>query len=527
MATNSLSENWIEIQNSDSAELSFTAELAMNGRHYICKIWNDLDEIYSDEAVLTVEEVPVSISSHPKNLSVTEGEEATFTVIALGSKLSYQWQLSTSGSVWTDIRYATSSSYTFITSLAMSGMRYRCKVTGSTSSNEIVSNAALLSVIPDISVSPPTIIRQPASQSIQDGSNITISVVADGEDLHYQWQTYYNNKWASINNATTSSYTSVADISMNGMKLRCQVSNDAGSVYSNEITVTVSAGNMITMPYITVHPRTISVTDNTLVTFTVLAEGGSLNYLWQMKSGNSWYNYPQETSNVFSLRARSALNGFQYRCKVSNPAGTVYSNIATLHVTAGMELTFYGYHSIIISGKNTYGEWAMYPTSRPHIAPAEVKTSYVDVPGADGGLDYTDLLTGEPRYGYRKGSWEFMLIPGTNWPNVYRSLVNFLHGRQHTVVLEDDPSWEYQGRLTVNSWKSEQHNSLIVIDYVLSPSPINIEDENYNTDDDDYTAAARLLRKPENADCVIKLLNGSAVMVPEVTLFPDGEIIEY
>ena len=83
-----------------------------------------------------------------------------------------------------------------------------------------------------------------------------------------------------------------------------------------------------------------------------------------------------------------------------------------------------------ISGNDTYETWEMIPTSRLHVVPPEVKTTYVDLPGANGGLDYTELLTGGPTFGYRKGSWEFMLIPEDDWANVYQQLCGYLHGRQ-------------------------------------------------------------------------------------------------
>jgi hypothetical protein len=198
-----------------------------------------------------------------------------------------------------------------------------------------------------------------------------------------------------------------------------------------------------------------------------------------------------------------------------------------LTVQSSAPLEFYGYHSLIISGKNTYGEWEMYPTSRPHVAPPEVKTSYVDVPGANGGLDYTDLLTGDPRYGYRKGSWEFLLIPHEKWPDVYRSLCNFLHGTVHTVVLEDDPTWQYTGRLSVNQWQSAAHNSLITIDYILDPIPVNLEDETYDQDADDLALASRILRKSENEGKIIALVNNQAMLIYPEDYFEDGDEILY
>lgn len=127
------------------------------------------------------------------------------------------------------------------------------------------------------------------------------------------------------------------------------------------------------------------------------------------------------------------------------------------------------YHAIIISGKNTYDEWGLIPTARPVILPPEVKSTYVDLPASHGVLDYTDLLLGMTPFGQRKGSWEFVLRPGRKWVPVYTSLMNYLHGKRHEIILEDDPGFRYEGRLRVNTWKSESQYSRITIDYELDP----------------------------------------------------------
>jgi hypothetical protein len=168
----------------------------------------------------------------------------------------------------------------------------------------------------------------------------------------------------------------------------------------------------------------------------------------------------------------------------------------------------------------------MIPTTRLFIKPPEVKTNYIDLPGAEGGLDYTEILTGVPHYGYRKGSWEFFLIPGENWHEVYNSLVSYLHGRQHTIKLEDDPNSTYVGRLQINDWQSSAHNSIITIDYVLNP---NTEEQGGGETEEQriLREAAKLLRLPENQGKVIDLVNDKAILVLKESLFDNGDDIYY
>ena len=90
-----------------------------------------------------------SITAQPTGNTVTEGQGATFTVEAsAGSETpTYQWQQSTdSGSNWTNIKSATSASYTTgTTTTSMSGYQYRCVVT-SASGVGVISSAAILTV---------------------------------------------------------------------------------------------------------------------------------------------------------------------------------------------------------------------------------------------------------------------------------------------------------------------------------------------------------------------------------------------
>lgn len=136
------------------------------------------------------------------------------------------------------------------------------------------------------------------------------------------------------------------------------------------------------------------------------------------------------------------------------------------------------YHSITISGKNLYDEWGLIPTSRPLVNPPEVKTTYVKNPGSDGSLDFTDNLTGEVQYSSRKGSWEFWIRPEDQWADIYSAVMNYLHGIEHEIILEDEPESIYHGRLSVSSWKSDKHNSLLVIDYQLDPYKESIISDN-------------------------------------------------
>lgn len=90
----------------------------------------------------------------------------------------------------------------------------------------------------------PTITTQPTSQTVTEGGTATFTVVTSGtEPLSYQWQqsTDSGQSWTDIDGATDATYTTEATTtSMNGYQYRCVVSNSAGSITSDAVSLTVN-----------------------------------------------------------------------------------------------------------------------------------------------------------------------------------------------------------------------------------------------------------------------------------------------
>ncbi len=88
-----------------------------------------------------------------------------------------------------------------------------------------------------------SITTQPGNATVKVGETATFTIVASGTDLTYQWQIDRNDGkgWVDIDGVTATSYTtSKVDISCNGFKYRCVVSNSAGSDTSNTAVLTVT-----------------------------------------------------------------------------------------------------------------------------------------------------------------------------------------------------------------------------------------------------------------------------------------------
>ena len=283
------------------------------------------------------------ITTQPKSVTVSEGTTVKFTVAASGSDLSYQWQFKAPGtSTWNNssMTGAKTATLSVAATTARNGQQYRCVVKNSGGS--VTSSAATLTVT--AAVSAPKITTQPKSVTVSEGSTAKFTVAASGSNLTYQWQykspgtsTWYNS---GMTGAKTATLSVPATTARSGQQYRCKVTGDGGSVTSSAATLTVTSSSK---PVITTQPKSTTAAPGKTVKFTVAASGSNLTYQWQYKSPgtSTWYNSGMTGAKTatLSVPATTARNGQQYRCKVTNANGSVYSSAATLTVTSKLVIT--------------------------------------------------------------------------------------------------------------------------------------------------------------------------------------------
>ena len=171
----------------------------------------------------------------------------------------------------------------------------------------------------------PTIKAQPKSVAVNNGATAKFSVKATGKNLKYQWEvsTDGGETWENVTKATKSSLSvkTVKAMAETENLYRCKVSNADGSVYTDAVTLTVN----LVPPVITGQPDNISVYNTKKASFTVKAKN-SKSFQWEVsEDGESWEAIAGATKASYSLTADyKAMNGKQYRCKVSNADGYVY-----------------------------------------------------------------------------------------------------------------------------------------------------------------------------------------------------------
>jgi len=211
----------------------------------------------------------------------------------------------------------------------------------------------------------PYITTQPTDQTVTVGQTATFSVVASGTaTLSYQWQ----KNGANISGATSSSYTTpTTTASDNGATFKVTVSNSAGSVTSNAATLTVNAASGA--PTIATQPANQTVAAGQTATFTVVASGTApLSYQWQKNNTN----ISGATSSSYTTPATTTSDsGSTFDVVVSNSAGSVTSNAATLTVNSSSSSAF----PIKLSANKRYfvdannKPWLMVADAGHHLMP--------------------------------------------------------------------------------------------------------------------------------------------------------------
>jgi hypothetical protein len=330
--------SWTNITGATAATYTVSSvTVAMSGNQYRCVVSGQCGSTTSSAATLTVNSAP-SISGQPASASLCAGATVSFSVVAAGAGLTYQWQISTDGgTTFTAVSGATAATYTIAaTTIAMNNNQFRCVVSG-TCSPAVTSSTATLQVSSSI-----TVTTNPTSQTVCEATNTSFTIAAQGSGLGYQWQvstdggtTFTNITNAGIySGATTTTLTLTAITpAYNNYKYRCVASNLACAPgTSTAATLTVN-----TFPIISSQPVGATICENGNTSFAVSATTGigTLSYQWQVSTngGTSWTNYAGATSATFAQTAVPATqNGYLFRAVVTAGCGSVNSSNAALTV---------------------------------------------------------------------------------------------------------------------------------------------------------------------------------------------------
>jgi hypothetical protein len=201
--------------------------------------------------------------------------------------------------------------------------------------NQNTLKLALRSLQPKVELA---ITRQPVDYVGLVGDNATFNVIAQGEDLTYQW--YYRDgesTWSKAANGTEPALNVEFLAYRNNRQYRCEITDAEGNtVTTDTVKLTAQAMDLV----ITGQPVSAFGAVDQELAFTVEATGNGLVYQWYYSDDNgaSWLKSGTPGFNTPTLLPilRSYRDGYQYKCVITDVFGnSVTSDAVTMSVKSG------------------------------------------------------------------------------------------------------------------------------------------------------------------------------------------------
>ena len=302
--------------NATTATLNITGATAgMTGYQYrvVVNGTAPCGSVNSNAGTLTVQTAPL-VTSSPSNNTLCVGSSNTFTVVASGSNLTYQWQVSTdAGATFTNLANGgpysgvnTSSLTVNPLTAAMNSYQYKVVVSGSCTPS-VTSGTATLTVITPVSIT-----SQPnAVTAICSTGNTQFTVTGSSTvPISYQWQVSSDGgaTWSNVVNAAPYSGATTATLTitnvpttLSGNRYRVLLSNATctSPTISNQSLLTV---NVLPTATVATSATSILAGNVAILTATTTPTAG-LNIQWQRSTdgGLTWTDVPGATGNTYTV----------------------------------------------------------------------------------------------------------------------------------------------------------------------------------------------------------------------------------
>jgi hypothetical protein len=261
-------------------------------------------------------QVPIIISE-PRDTTVIEGQNASFSAASSGGGLTFIWQRIGSPDTIATGAVLNLNNLT----LAQTGSLYRCIV--SNAAGKDTTRQARLTVNPK--PVPARVTSEPVDKLAEADGGATFSVVAEGDaPITYAW--YRKGVIASVGSAKDLALTGLS-LADNGALFYCIVENAHGKDTTREALLEVVPKPVPAR--VTTEPKDSAVFLTEKVSFTVAAEGTApLAYQWRKKGDTATLG----TDPTLAFASAKLADAGAYICIVSNGYGKDTTREALLTV---------------------------------------------------------------------------------------------------------------------------------------------------------------------------------------------------
>jgi hypothetical protein len=300
-----------ELQCSNGAIMNHILVSGLNGK---LQAWDNaaVSAVYGSGPAC----VAPSITTHPANVSIANGNNASLSVVAIGTApLSYQWFAGASGDMSSPVSLGTNATISVRPSITTS---YWVRVTGQCAP-VANSNAAVVTV----TECPAVVAGTPHAEPVSDGFRLSING-SGGSSLTYRW---YQGATSGDGTFIGTGSSLVVTPSVT-TSYWCRISNSCGnSVESSVVRVTIGA---CTAPQITAALNNQTAVAGSTVSLAIAFTGEGATVQWfEGLAGNT--SHPIGTGPLITSPVLTQTTHIWAR--VTNGCGSVDSNVATITVT--------------------------------------------------------------------------------------------------------------------------------------------------------------------------------------------------
>lgn len=173
------------------------------------------------------------------------------------------------------------------------------------------------------------------------------------------------------------------------------------------------------------------------------------------------------------------------------------------------------YKGIAFDDVHTFDDLNLVLSVCPDMPPAKPKTTYIDIPGADGSLDLTEVH-GEVKFADRENKYTFTMHPAETmtWEEKMSEVSNLLNGKRCKMTLDKDEDYYWDVRVTVDDFSSDKRLHQIVISVRALP---------YKFKQDITKRIVNLSGVPTD----INLMNGRKSVCPSIECSNDNTVIVF
>ena len=125
-------------------------------------------------------------------------------------------------------------------------------------------------------------------------------------------------------------------------------------------------------------------------------------------------------------------------------------------------------NDVLFNDISAMNDWNIVLT-KSDITPPKVKTSIVNIKGADGILDLSEALNGDVIYDNRDIKLTFSLMDMREYSTLISKISNAIHGKKVKLRFTIDDEYYYEGRAQISQWESSKNIGKIVVNVNADP----------------------------------------------------------